>query len=184
MWQCVQHSAGWHGMRNFIRPYSHISSFLREAEALKICPKMNIFNEVHLLYWQFTEILMLLFLNKGWKWDCSFLPLSQSPKCTAHPAWGRVHITKSNEVLLIIYSKTGCSLRLTGNVNHMMHCGLSVSQKPCVGFCCCFLQTQSNLWKTDVSEIPHVKLQAQEIHITIVLLSKCAHRANNFIIIL
>lgn len=101
----------------------------------------------------------MLFLNIGWKWDSSFLSLFHSLKYASHPAWGSVHITKSNEVLVIAYSKTGCPLRLTGNINRTMRFGPSVPQKPRAGFCCCFLQRQSNLWKTDVSEIHHVKLQ-------------------------
>lgn len=63
-----------------------------------------------------------------------FISFPQSLKYASHPAWCSVHITKSNEVLVIIYSKTGCPLRLTVSVNHTMYFGPSVSQKPHAGF--------------------------------------------------
>lgn len=73
---------------------------------------------------------MLLFLNIGWKLrQLIFISFPQSLKYASYPAWGRVHITKSNEVLVIIYSKTGCSLRPTGNIYCTMHFGPSVSQE-------------------------------------------------------
>lgn len=83
-----------------------------------------------------------------------FISFPQSLKYVFHPAWSSVHITKSNEILVIVYSKTGRLLKLTGNINRMMHFGPSASQKPRAGFCCCFLQRQSNLWKTRLRNSP------------------------------
>lgn len=51
-----------------------------------------------------------------------FISFPQSSQRAAPPAWGRVHITKSNEVLADICSKTGCPSRGTGSTNHTQKC--------------------------------------------------------------
>lgn len=186
-WQWGQHSAGWKVIRNLIRPYSpHWSHLLFLSE--RAWSSENTSKDEH---FQLSKLaIVIVYRNTCYIFkyrlkvrQLIFISFPQSLKYVSHPAWGSVHITKKQWGPCNHLQQDRTPTK-TDRKYKLMHFGLSVSQKPHAGFCCCFLQRQNNLWKTDVSEIHHVKLQVQEIHITFVLLSKCAHRANDFIIIL